>query len=92
MKKIIKTTKWFEKSFKKLQSDLKDKFNKKLSIFIDNEFNNILKTHELKWDKKWLFSFSVTWNFRAIYRKEYQDNREVIIFVFMDIWTHNQVY
>jgi len=94
MKKIIQSTKRFEKSLKKLDKILKEKFIKKLDLFIDNEFESNLKTHKLKWDKKnnFSFSFSITDDVRVIYKKEIQWEIEILIFTLIDIWSHNKVY
>jgi mRNA-degrading endonuclease YafQ of YafQ-DinJ toxin-antitoxin module len=92
MKKIIERTKSFEKSFKKIPRKYQEKFIEKLSLFIDNEFTPSLKTHELKGGRTGEFSFRVSGDIRAVYKKEMKDNAEVIIFRFFQIGTHNSVY
>ncbi len=92
MRKIIQRTKGFEKDFKKINKQYQVKFLEKLGIFIDNEFDISLKTHELKGKRKGEFSFSVSGDIRAIYKKEILNNQEIIIFKFFRIGTHNRVY
>lgn len=92
MKKVIQSTKTFEKSFKKLNQKLKDRFLEKLDIFIDNEFDKRLWTHNLKWNRKDEYSFSVTDDIRVIYRKKVEWSKEILIFTLIDIWSHNKVY
>ena len=38
------------------------------------------------------FEFSVTGEVRAVYRKQIKLNEEIIIFTFIDIGKHSQVY
>ncbi len=92
MKKLIQRSKGFEKAFLKLQKKWRDKFVKQLELFLDDEFHPSLKTHELKGDRKNEWSFSVTHEIRAIYRKEITDGKTVVIFTFIDIGSHAKVY
>ncbi len=92
MKKIIQRTKGFEKTFKKIPSKIQQKFIEKLEVFLDDENNINLKTHRLKGMKKNEFAFSVTGDVRAVYRKQIKLNEEIIIFTFIDIGKHSQVY
>jgi mRNA-degrading endonuclease YafQ of YafQ-DinJ toxin-antitoxin module len=92
MKKIIQRTRRFEKSFAKLSSKVQRKFIEKLEIFLENEHHSSLKTHRLKGKKKEKYAFSITDDIRAIYNKNKQNDKIIIIFTFVDIGTHNQVY
>lgn len=92
MKKILRRTKGFEKAFIKLNKKIQEKFIYKLEIFLKNENNKILKKHQLKGDRKNEFSFSITGDFRVIYKKEIVNDQEVIIFTFIDIGKHSSVY
>lgn len=92
MKKIIQRTKKFEKSFLKLQKNIREKFIIKLEIFINDENAAVLKTHQLKGTMKSYYAFSVTGDVRAIYKKEILNNRTIFVFTFVDIGGHNSVY
>ena len=92
MKKIVQRTKGFEKAFLKLQVKWRNKFVKQLELFLDDEFHPLLKTHELKGDRRGDWSFSVANDIRAIYRKEITDGKTIIIFSFIDIGSHSKVY
>lgn len=92
MKKIVQRTKGFEKAFLKLQTKWRNKFVKQLELFLADEFHPLLKTHELKGDRRGDWSFSVANDIRAIYRKEITDGKTVIIFRFIDIGSHSKVY
>ncbi len=92
MKKVVQRTKGFEKAFLKLQAKWRTKFIKQLELFLDDEFHPLLKTHELRGDRKKEWSFSVANDIRAIYRKEIVNEKTVIVFTFIDIGTHSKVY
>ena len=92
MRKIVQRTKGFEKAFNKLASKTQQKFIEKLEVFLESENDKKLKTHRLKGNRKNEFSFAVTGDVRAIYRKQVKNNREMIIFTFIDIGKHSQVH
>lgn len=92
MKKLIQRTKGFEKSFAKLNVKTQKLFIKKFNIFIEDEYAPSLKTHQLKGERKNEYSFSITGDVRAIYEKFLQDEKETLIFKFIDIGGHNRVY
>lgn len=68
-------------------SKLKRLVKKKISLFLKNPFDVVLKNHSLKGKKKGLRSFSVSPDLRIIY----QEISKTTI-VFLDIGSHNQVY
>lgn len=92
MKKVVQRTKGFEKAFLKLQAKWKNKFIKQLELFLEDEFHPLLKTHELKGERKGEWSFSVAHDIRAIYHREVANGKTVIIFTFIDIGSHSKVY
>lgn len=92
MKKIIKRTRGFEKSFAKLNAKTQKLFIKKLDIFIDDEFFPSLKTHKLKGKRKNEYAFSVTGDVRAVYEKRVEKENEILIFTFVDVGGHGKVY
>lgn len=92
MKKVIQRTKGFEKAFVKLSSKWRQKFIKQLEIFLEDEFDARLKTHELQGARKGEWSFSLAYNIRAIYIKDTDKGKEVITFTFIDVGSHSKVY
>jgi mRNA-degrading endonuclease YafQ of YafQ-DinJ toxin-antitoxin module len=92
MRKIVQRTRGFEKAFLKLQPKWKNKFIELLEVFLADEFDARLKTHELKGERKNEWSFSVSHDIRAIYRKEIVNERTVLVFTFIDIGSHSRVY
>lgn len=87
---IIKSKKSFDKSYKKLDLKIKNKFKERLKIFVKNPFDKILDNHALTWNYKGHRSIDITWDFRAIF-KEYPDWTYEFV-EFIDIWTHSQLY
>ena len=92
MKKIVQRTRQFEKSFKKISKKQQLIFLEKLELFLTNEHDKILKTHRLKGKRNNEFSFSLSDDIRAIYTKEILSKKEVIVFTFINVGTHNKVY
>lgn len=92
MRKIVQRTKGFDKAFLRLQFQWKKKFIKQLELFLENEFHPLLKTHTLKGTRENDWSFSVSHDIRAIYRKEITNNKTTTIFTFIDIGPHSRVY
>lgn len=92
MKKIIQRTRRFEKSFGKLNVKTQKIFIKKLGIFIDDEYSSSLRTHKLKGKRNNEYAFSVTDDIRAIYEKNSQKGKQILVFTFVDIGGHNKVY
>ncbi len=87
--KEIKFTKNFEKAFKKRispHSNLHKKFTERLKSFEENPKNPTLHDHPLTGTKLGKRAFSITGDYRVVYREE------VDYFVFYDVGTHNQVY
>ncbi len=80
----------FRKSYKKRiknNSKLVVKTKDRIEIFRKNSSDPILKNHVLKGSKNNIRSFSITGDFRIIYKQISKDH-----VLFLDIGTHNQVY
>ena len=76
----------FTKSFKKLRSKTKKKFQDRLILFEKDEFNPVLNSHALKGSYQGYRSVNVTGDIRAIYRKNAQD------VIFVEIGAHSRLY
>lgn len=92
MRKIVQRTRYFEKVFLRLSPKLKQKFIQQLQIFLEDEFDLRLKTHQLKGKLKNKWSFTLAYDVRAIYTKDVRGNKTVIIFTFVDVGSHSHVY
>jgi addiction module RelE/StbE family toxin len=86
----IRLSKDFKKYFKKRippNSPLEERYKQKVSHFIKNRKNPLLKDHKLVGRLKGYRAFSITGDIRVVYVEESKD-----MVMFVDIGTHNQVY
>lgn len=82
-------TKDFLKNYKKRvfpNRSLREKFSKRLKLFIANRQDPIIKDHALTGEKQEYRAFWITGSIRVVYRI-FDDTAR-----FYDIGTHNQVY
>ncbi|EKD66037.1 MAG: hypothetical protein ACD_49C00067G0023 [uncultured bacterium (gcode 4)] len=86
----IEYSKTFEKSYKKKDMFVRNKFKEKLALFIKNPFNKIIDNHPLTWKYSWCRSIDITWDYRAIFKELSNWKYEFIEFI--NIWTHSQLY
>ena len=78
----------FKKNFKKLPKEVKDKVFDRIALFMQNPFHPSLKNHALKGGMNQNRSFSVTSDYRIIYRPK----GNYILVIMLNVGTHNQVY
>lgn len=83
---IISFHRDFTKSFKRMPRKTQNKFQERLIIFEEDEFNTILNNHSLTGKYKGYRSFNVTGDLRAVFRRE----EERVIFVKIDF--HSNLY
>jgi addiction module RelE/StbE family toxin len=80
----------FKKKYKKiftLNTELKISFWEAISRFSQNPFDTKLRTHKLTGKLKGLWSFSVSYDCRVIFR--FINDTEVLL---IDIGSHDEVY
>lgn len=68
-------------------SNIDKKFEKRLTLFLLNPHNPLLRDHKLTGSLQNFRSFSITGDIRVVYRWEDEETLELY-----DIGTHNQVY
>lgn len=85
---IIKFDKKFAKQYKKADVCIRDSFNKRLELFIENKNNPTLGLHKLHGEYSNCYSINITGDWRAVFRE--LDNGKFIFFV--AIGTHGQLY
>ena len=81
----------FKKAFAKKvkrNKDLENKFWTMVEIFLNNPFDNRLKTHKLSGKLKELWSFSIEYDIRIIFFFEENQTKAV----FIDFGKHDEVY
>ena len=77
----------FWKKYSKLSQNVQDKFAQRLKIFIKDTRNPVLKVHPLKGTLAGYRAFSITGDYRAIYKITSLDSIKLI-----DIGKHGQIY
>lgn len=77
----------FKKRFNKLSQKVQKQFEERIGLFVENPTNPILKMHPLKGNLVGLRAFSITGDYRVIYRILDRESIKLI-----DIGTHAQVY
>ena len=83
----IKTTKNFDKLYKKLNKKIQEKAVKKSGIFKNNPFNKTLQMEKLHTKKIKVWSFRIDISYRIIFR--FVNKNEV---EFLYIGHHNNIY
>lgn len=86
----------FSKSFKKAfgkrvkgNTEIESEYWIKLEIFLNNPFNEKLKTHKLSGNLTGLWSFSIGYDCRVVFYFTKDKPKKA---VFVDIGSHNEVY
>ncbi|MBI2054953.1 MAG: type II toxin-antitoxin system mRNA interferase toxin, RelE/StbE family [Candidatus Sungbacteria bacterium] len=77
----------FDKNYQKLPKSVRDKFKKRLRLFITNPFNPLLNNHALHGEWRDFRSINVTGDFRAFYKPL---NDTSVEFAIID--THSNLY
>ena len=80
---IIRSTSVFEKSFRRLTSNIQALAEEKDKIFRHNAFDPRLHTHKLKGELKGYWAYSVNYQYRVLF--SFLNHNEV---VYYDIGTH----
>lgn len=81
----------FKKSFRKKieATDLESEFWSRLELFVENPFNNSLKTHKLSGKLKGAWSFTIAYDLRVVFYFTKDKPKKAL---FVDIGKHNEVY
>ncbi|MDP3015312.1 MAG: type II toxin-antitoxin system mRNA interferase toxin, RelE/StbE family [bacterium] len=77
----------FEKQYKKLKTNEKEKVKERLALFIQDEFNPVLNNHPLRGKYLGYRSVNIAGDLRSIYKRISFD---IIIFIAID--THSNLY
>lgn len=84
----IQFSRYFQKQYKKLPTEIKAAFEERLELFKIEPHNFLLKNHALRGGLQGYRSINVTGNFRALYI-ECEQTRHII---FKLIGTHSELY
>ncbi len=77
----------FKKQFKRLDSKTKVRFNERMSIFLNDQYDQILNNHKLHGEFADLRSINITSDIRVVYKKISKD--EILLY---QIGTHSELY
>jgi len=81
---VIKVSAQFEKHYKKLPLQVKEKAKERELLFRENPFHPQLKTHKLSGNNKGSWAFWVSYHIRIKFI--FLDHEEILL---LDIGTHN---
>ncbi len=83
----LASTNKFNKSFIKLSKKDREKFDKRIDLFIEDEYSPILNNHKLHGEYVGYRSINITSDIRVIYRIMNEDAR-----LLYAIGTHSELY
>jgi addiction module RelE/StbE family toxin len=75
------------KKWRKKHPDLSERFQQKVSLFIEEPFHPSLRTHGLSGNLEGCFALSITYEYRLVF-KFISDDRVLLL----DIGSHDDVY
>jgi len=81
----INVSSHFKRSYKKLPSRIKDDFDEKITVFMENPENNFLKAHKLKGRLQKCLSFCLCNGYRVLF--EFSDKKTVDL---LDVGPHDK--
>ncbi len=80
----------FNKQYSKAIPSIKNAFQLRLNLFMNDYNNSQLHNHPLKGKYKGLRSINITGDWRALYFEKTENNQKII--TFMLFGTHSQLY
>lgn len=84
---VIITSKNFDKKFKKLSKKLQTQAKNRITLFIQNQYDQRLNNHLLHGDKKIFRSININADLRLLY-----EQIDDTVVRFLDIDTHSNLY
>ena len=75
------------KKWQKKHPELNARFQERLQLFCEQPFHPSLKTHSLSGNLEGLFAFSITFEYRLVFK--FIDENKVLL---ISIGTHDEVY
>ena len=88
---LINFSKKFKKQQNKADNKIKQALNKRIKLFLQDQFAPQLNNHALTGELKGYRSINITGDFRALY-SESVDKDENQIIIFEMLGTHSQLY
>ena len=84
---IIKFSKTFKKQYEKIPKEVREVFKEKMTIFLENEFNEILRNHKLHGEYLDFWNINIAGDYRLVYKKELET-----VILLIAIETHVKLY
>jgi mRNA-degrading endonuclease RelE of RelBE toxin-antitoxin system len=81
----IQRTNQFKKNYQKLPEYLREKFKINFQKFLENQYDQSLKTHKLQWGLDWYISSNINDDYRFISHID-QTNKIILL---VNIWNHS---
>ncbi|WP_083389713.1 type II toxin-antitoxin system mRNA interferase toxin, RelE/StbE family [Trichormus sp. NMC-1] len=75
------------KKWRKKHPELVERFQQKISLFINDPFHSSLKTHSLSGNLEGYWELSITYEYRLVF--QFISDSKVLL---IDIGTHDEVY
>ncbi len=88
---LVRFSKSFSKQYDKADEKIKSAFDKRLKLFLENPFSQLLNNHPLAGNFIGYRSINITGDWRALYC-EYKTDDEGFLIVFYFLGTHSQLY
>lgn len=83
----IRISRRFLKQYKKIPVNIREIFEQRRNLFLEDKHNPILNLHKLHGELKNYFSINITGDWRVLFKEE---SNEIIVFEI--IGTHSQIY
>ena len=80
----------FDKIYGKVPYKIRDAFDRRLELFLENPYHPLLNNHPLGGKYRGYRSINVTGDWRAIFSQ--QDEDDELVTIFEVIGTHSQLY
>ena len=82
----------FNKTYGKAPYKIRDAFDTRLKLFLENPYHPQLNNHRLSGKYRGYRSINVTGDWRAIFLQHADDDDDGIVTIFEVIGTHSQLY
>jgi len=85
-----KFTKSFKKQYQKAPNKIQKVFDRRLTLFVENQYDPLLKNHALSGKLRGYRSINITGDWRAIFIESRKGKQVIVIFILLG--THSKLY
>lgn len=90
IKMDVKFSRKFRKQYNKASRKIQSEFDRRLKLFLQDQFHPLLNNHSLTSNLKGYRSINITGDWRAIFSEYEEIERRVIVFEILG--THSEIY